>query len=38
MGREPSQYYGQGDAQRCLSYAESILTAVKTYIENSSAS
>ena len=36
--RPPSQYYGQGDAQRCLSSAESILSAVKKHIESSSAS
>jgi len=36
--RPPSQYYGQGDAQRCLLSAESILAAVKRYIESSSAS
>jgi len=27
----PSQYYQREDAQTCLSYAESILTAVKRY-------
>jgi len=36
--RPPSQYYSQGDAQRCLSCAESILSAVKKHIESSSAS
>ena len=34
----PAQFHSQEDAAQCLSYAESILTAVKTYIENSSAS
>lgn len=36
--RTPAEYYEQEDAQRCLSYAESILTAVRRYFESSTGS
>lgn len=34
----PAQFHSEEDAAQCLSYAESILNAVKKYVESSSAS
>ena len=36
--RTPAEYYEKEEAQRCLSYAESILTAVSRYFETSTGS